>query len=235
MSETARMLHARLGLIDRVRRVEHLLARGEQARIAQQLMRGFSHELGNQVQVLSLCAQELARRVPQPELQELVDDMTQAADQATITLVQMLATARPSERDLIGPHAAKTVRAAVELARPAINSSIALRVDLGDAVPTYASSEELEALVLATLLDAAPAHRIHLVLRERVIQNKRLVELLRIDDRHHLQDGDFAHMFEPHSLLHVVAGVARLAGGEASLAPGRGGLELAVELPVAAA
>jgi hypothetical protein len=36
-----------------------------------------------------------------------------------------------------------------------------------------------------------------------------------------------------HTLLHIVAGVAKAAGGEASLAPGRGGLELAVELPVA--
>jgi nitrogen-specific signal transduction histidine kinase len=234
MNETAGMLDARLELIDRVRRIEHLLARGEQARIARELMRGFSHELGNQVQILSLCAQELGRRAPQ-ELQELIDDMTKAAQQATGTLAQMVATARPSDREIVGPDAASAVRAAVDLARPAIASTIELHIDLADSVPTYATSEELEALVLASLLDAAPANRMHLLLRERVIQNKRWVELLRIDDRHHLLEGDFAHMFEPHSLLHVVAGVARLAGGEASLAPGRGGLELAVELPVATA
>lgn len=233
MNETAGMLDARLELIDRVRRIEHLLARGEQARIAQELMRGFSHELGNQVQILALSAQELGRRIPQPDVQELIADMLTAATQASGTLAQMLATARPSDRDIVGPDAATAVRAAVDLARPAFASTIELRIDLAESVPTYATSEELEALVLATLLDAAPAKRMDLLLRERVIQNKRWVELLRVDDRHHHDDGDFAHMFEPHSLLHVVAGVARLAGGEASLAPGRGGLELAVELPVA--
>jgi hypothetical protein len=50
-----------------------------------------------------------------------------------------------------------------------------------------------------------------------------------------MPDGELAHMFEPHSLLHVIAGVAKVAGGDASLAPGRSGLELAVELPVAGA
>jgi hypothetical protein len=40
-------------------------------------------------------------------------------------------------------------------------------------------------------------------------------------------------MFEPHSLLHLVAGVSKQAGGEVSLSPGRTGLELAIELPVA--
>jgi hypothetical protein len=33
--------------------------------------------------------------------------------------------------------------------------------------------------------------------------------------------------------LHVVAAAAKEAGGEVSLAPGRGGLELAIELPAA--
>ena len=86
MHETAGMLEARLALIDRVRRVEHLLARAEQGRIAAQLMKGFSHELGNQVQIVKLCALELARRVTPkggetpPELAELVTDMTNAAE-----------------------------------------------------------------------------------------------------------------------------------------------------------
>lgn len=233
MNETAGMLEARLGLIDRVRRVEHLLARGEQARIASQLMKGFSHELGNQVQILRLCAHELARRVPQCEVTELTDDMTAAAERATATLAQMFAATQSSERDIVGPIATNAIRAAVDLARPAIASTIELRVELSDTIATYATSEELEALVLAALLDAQQANRIMLLLRERVIQNRRWVELLRIDDRHHMPDGEYAHMFEPHSLLHIVGGVAKVAGGAASLAPGRGGLELAVELPVA--
>jgi hypothetical protein len=239
MDETAGMLEARLALIDRVRRVEHLLARAEQARIASQLMKGFSHELGNQVQIVKLCALELARRatppggqVP-PNIAELVTDMTTAADQTASVLLQMFAATRPSDRDVIGPVVSHAVRAAVDFARPAVPSSLELRIELADTVQTYATAEELEAMVLAAVLDACAANRMTLLLRERVIQNKRWVELLRFDDRHHMMDGELAHMFEPHSLLHVVAGVARAAGGEASLAPGRAGLELAVELPVA--
>ena len=45
-----------------------------------------------------------------PEVQELITDMMKAAEQATGTLAQMLATARPSERDLVGPNAANAVR-----------------------------------------------------------------------------------------------------------------------------
>jgi hypothetical protein len=67
-----------------------------------------------------------------------------------------------------------------------------------------------------------------------VISGKRWVEILRIDDRQQFNDGELAQMFEACSLLHVVVTAAKQAGGEASLAPGRGGLELAVELPVAA-
>ena len=375
VNETAGILDARLGVIERIRRIEHLLARSEQARIAATLMKGFSHELGNQVQIVKLAALELARRLaavergdgidgvpvdgvvrvdgmnsvsvdglergdgvgadgavhafdgasvdgvatplltlaggaamasgfgsharaagsspsmrgvftsgfdgasnrrgasgsraaathvlqsssaaaanapqsgsraaahslqsggatrsPRLELDELISDMAAAADAATTVLAQMFAVARPSDRDVIGPSVTTAVRAAVDVVRPAIAGSLELRIELDPTVQTYASAEELEAMVLAAVLDAASATHITLVLRERVIQNKRWVELLRFDDRHHLHDGELAQMFEPHSLLHVVAGVAKAAGGDASLAPGRSGIELAVELPVA--
>jgi hypothetical protein len=126
------------------------------------------------------------------------------------------------------------VRAAVELARPALAGAIELRIELDDTVHTLATGDELEAMILAALLDASAATRITVVVRERVIQNKRWVELLRVDDRQHLADGELADMFEPHSLRHVVASAGKRAGGEVSLAPGRGGVELAIELPVAA-
>jgi hypothetical protein len=87
-------------------------------------------------------------------------------------------------------------------------------------------------MVLAAALDARDATRVAFVLRERLIQGKRWVELLRFDDRQ-IQEGDFAEMFESCSLLRVVAGCAKEGAGEASLSPGRNGLELAVELPVA--
>lgn len=233
MNETAGMLEARLGLMDRIRRIEAALAVHEQARIAAELMKGRSHELGNQVQVVKLSALELARRVVRADVADLVADMTAAAERASAILGEMFAATRLPDRTLIGPAVSRAVRAAVELARPALASAVELRIDLADSVQSYATGDELEALVLAALLDAHQALRITLLARERTIQGKRWVELVRIDDRHALPDGELAHMFEPHSLLHVVAGIAKQAGGDASLAPGRGGLELVVELPVA--
>jgi hypothetical protein len=233
MNETAGMLQARLGLIDRIRRVEYALACDEQVRIAGALMRGRSHELGNMVQIVKLSALEVARRVSRDDIAELVSGMCEAADTSTKILADMVNAARPADRVSVGPVVAQTVRAAVDLARPALASSIELRVDLAADVLSYATGEELEALVLAALLDAQQAVSITLLLRERTLQGKRWLELSRFDDRHSLHDGDLAHMFEPHSLLHVVAGVAKQAGGEVSLSPGRRGLELAVEIPIA--
>lgn len=234
MNETAGMLETRLRLIDKIRRVEHTLAQGEQVKVAAALMKGRSHDLGNQVQIVKLSALELERRAKdRPDLLELVTDMRQAADQAAVVLAEMFAAARANDRNVAGPVVTAAVRAAVDNARPAFAGAVELRIDLDDTVHTFASAEELEAMIVAAMLDAASSTRMAILVRERVIQQKRWVEILRADDRQQFGDGDLAHMFEPHSLLHVVAGVARLAGGEASLSPGRGGLELAIELPVA--
>ncbi|HEY5947131.1 MAG TPA: hypothetical protein VIV40_16625 [Kofleriaceae bacterium] len=235
MNETAGMLEARLRLIDRIRRVEHTLARVEQAKIAAALMKGRSHDLGNHIQIVKLSTLELERRAQdRADLVELLVDMRQAAEQATKVLADMFAAARPVDRTVVGPVVTHTVRAAFDLARPAFAGNLELRIDLDDTVHTYCTAEELEAIVLASMLDAINANHMTLVVRERVIQGKRWVEILRIDDRQQFGDGELAHMFEPHSLLHVVATAAKQAGGEASLSPGRGGLELAIELPVVA-
>lgn len=236
MNETARMLETRLRLLERIRRVEHTLAREEQAKIATQLMKGRSHDLGNLMQIVKLSALELERRAQSDEradLVELTTDMRAAAEQATGVLADMFAAARPEERTLVGPVVTHTLRAAVELARPAFAGTIELRIDLDDTVHTYSSAEELEAMIVASILDAVHATRLSIIARERVIQSKRWVEILRIDDRQQFGDGELAHMFEPSSLLHTVASAAKEARGEVSLAPGRGGLELAIELPVA--
>lgn len=235
MTETAGMLEARLRLLERIRRVEQELWRAEQARVAAQLMRGRSHELGNFIQIVKLSALELERRAgTKSDLSELLVDLRQTADQATALLADMFAAARPPDRLEVGPVTTHVVRTAVDLVRPAIAAQIELRIELDDTVHTYSTAEELETMVIAASLDAANAQRISLVLRERVVQNKRWVELLRHDNRQELADGELAHMFEPHSLLHVVVAAAKQARGEASIAPGRGGLELAIELPVAA-
>jgi nitrogen-specific signal transduction histidine kinase len=234
MNETAGMLEARLRLIDRIRRVEHMLAREEQAKIAAALMKGRSHDLGNHLQIVKLSALELERRAQdRTDLVELTADMRQAAEQAATLLADMFAAARPAARTEVGPVVTHTVRAAVDLARPAFAGTVELRIDLDDTVHTHSTAEELEAIVLAAMLDAVHASRVAMVVRERVISGKRWVEILRVDDRQHFNDGELAQMFEACSLLHVVVTAAKLAGGEASLAPGRGGLELAIELPVA--
>ena len=235
MNETAGMLEARLRLIDRIRRVEHTLARDEQAKIAAALMKGRSHDLGNHIQIVKLTAHELERRAKdRDDLVELITDMRQSAEQATALLAAMVAAAHPNDRVEVGPVVTNVVRAAVEQGRAAVPGSLDLRIDLDDTVHTFANAEELEAMVLAAILDAASSSRMTIVVRERLIQGRRWVEILRVDDRQQFGDGELAHMFEPHSLLHVVVGAAKLAGGEASLSPGRGGLELAIELPVVA-
>ena len=238
MHETAGMLEARLRLIDRIRRVEHALARDEQAKIAAALMKGRSHDLGNLVQIVKLSAVELENRAKQhADIMELVTDLKQAAEQATVLLADMFAAARPVDRTEPGPVVTHTVRAAVDLARPALAGDIELRIDLDDTVHTYATAEELEAMIIAALLDATSCTRVTIVARERVIQGKRWVEITRVDDRHASSsswaDGELAEMFEATSLLHVVASAAKQANGEVSLSPGRVGMELAIELPVA--
>jgi hypothetical protein len=255
LNETPSMLEARLELLERIRKVEHALAHAEQARTAAALMRGRAHDLGNAIQIVKLSSLEIQRRIAElgrTDLDELITDMSASADQATRVLADMVNATRPPDRPQPGPVVSHTIRTAIEAVRPAFLATIDLRIDLDDTVHTYCSAEELEAVVIASALEAgsalhslslplattdiAPAttaaQHITFVLRERVIQSKRWVELLRIDDRQ-VHDGDYAHMFETGSLLKVVAECAKAAGGEASLAPGRTGLELVIELPVA--
>jgi signal transduction histidine kinase len=241
LSETPSMLEARLELVERIRNVEHAMAHAEQASTATGLMRGRAHDLGNAVQVVKLTSLELQHRVAElnrPDLVELITDMQSEADRATRVLGEMIDATRIPERLQYGPVVSHAIRAAIEAARPAFLTPIELRIDLDDTVHTYCSAEELEAIVFASAIEAAGSRsttgvsRLTFAIRERVIQSKRWVELLRIDDRQ-VHDGDYAHMFEAGSLLKVVAQCAKAAGGEASIAPGRGGLELAVELPVA--
>jgi len=234
MNETAGMLEARLRLIERIRRVEHKLARDEQVKVAAELMRGRSHSLGNHIQIVKLSSLELERRAQgRDDLVELLTDMRQAAEQATAVLGEMFAAAQPVERTAVRSVVTPTVRAAVDAARPAFAGDMELRIDLDDSVQTHSTAEELEAIMLAAMLDAVHATRMTIVVRERVVQGKRLVEILRIDNRQQFGDGDLAYMFEPPSLLHLVVTAAKQASGDASIAPGRGGLELAIELPVA--
>jgi DNA integrity scanning protein DisA with diadenylate cyclase activity len=87
-------LQVRLELLERVRTVELALAKAEHARAAASLVRGRTHELGNQVQILRLASIELERRATS-EQTELIADLRAAAEAANTALADMLAAARP--------------------------------------------------------------------------------------------------------------------------------------------
>jgi len=214
----------RLALIERIHEVEVALARDQHAATAAQLMRGRSHELGNQVQILKLASLELERRAT-PDQAELIGDMRTAADQAAIVLDDMMAAARPPERSSVGPAFAPAVRLSIEEARGGVKAAVELRSELGDGAVTRATAEELSAIVFALLLDADDAKSITIMLRERQINKKPWVELLRFDSR----DGVDA---ETSRYLHFLEAAVRPGGGEASLSPGRHGLELAIAFPI---
>jgi hypothetical protein len=241
MSEA--MLRARLALVDRIRVVEHVLARADQSRMALELLGEHAHRLGNSVQIVDLASLELERRRV-PEVAELVADVREGATNATAALAAMLALAQPRPRPA-GPPVAPAIAAAIELARPAVAAALELRVELGARVACRLAAAEIEALVLAAVLDATavagPAHaaggaaahdpgatRIAFELGERTIDGVRWIELLRVDDR----AGEVALDLAPPSFAAVVAALAAAAGGEVSLAPGRGGHELAIALRV---
>ena len=237
-------LHVRLELLGWLRAVELGLVRGEAARAAAgELVRARTHELGNQVQVLRLASIELERRAV-PEQRELIDDLRAAGEAANTVLADLLATARPVERAMVGDPVADVVRRAVERARPAFAQALEVRIDLGDDVCTRATSDELSAAVIAALLDAtdpapwylttearagATATRIRLWVRQRSVEKKPLVEVLVIADRPYAA---VAMLLEPPGPLYLVRLAAQAAGGEASISEGREGVELAIEIPV---
>jgi hypothetical protein len=238
-------LHVRLELLGWLRAVELGLVRGEAARAAAgELVRGRTHELGNQVQILRLASLELERRAT-PDQQELIGDLRAAGEAANTVLVDLLATARMPERAMIGDPVADVVRRAVELVRPAFAQPLDVRIDLGDDVRTRATADELQAAVIAALLDATDpaawylptveartaviATRIRLWVRQRTVEKRPFVELLVIADRPYQP---VAMLLEPPGPLYVVRLAAQAAGGEASISEGREGVELAIELPV---
>lgn len=210
---------ARLELVERLRPLERAVAREAFTRKAAELLRGRSHELGNQVQIVRLASLELEKRGAGPDAAELVTDLRAAAEQATTILLEMLAAARPEDRNTWGPPVAPLVRAAVELARPAMPSPVDFTGELADDVRSLCTADELEGLVLAALLDTP---RARVVLRARTIQGKPWLQLLCIGARQ-----------DRVQYAELVEALAAQAGGEVSVSPGRDGTELAIELPAA--
>jgi len=215
----------RLALIERIHSVELALTREQHTAAAAELMRGRSHELGNQVQIVRLASIEIERRAT-PEQAELITDMRAAAEAANVVLADMVNAARPPDRNIVGPAFVPTLRAAIERASGVLKPQVELRSEVGDAVHTRATDEEIEAIVFAALLDGETAGKITFALRERQISRQRWVELLRFDDRGVLEP-------DPGRYMRFLEAAVRPGGGEASLSAGRNGLELVIAFPVA--
>jgi hypothetical protein len=231
VNETAAMLEARLGLVDRIRRVEHGLAREEQAREAARLLKGRAHDLGNAIQIVRLASVEIEKRTGD-NVRDLIVDLRHAAEQSTTVLMDLIASATQQPRREVGAAIATAVRSAAELAQTAVAAPLDVRIELADMVCSPCTAEELEAMVLAAVLDASDATKIGIQLRARAIDGKPWIELLRFDDRK-ITDDELGAQFELFAGLHLVRVIADRVGGEASLSPGRTGLELVVALPVA--
>src|SRR5512141_2147804 len=118
MANDAHVLAARLALIDRIRAVEVRLARSAQSETALAVLREHLHTLGNAVQIVDLASEELAKRVADPD--GLVSDIRSAAVEAHATLGKILALARPAPRAAVTTPFAPTVRAALDIVRPAL-------------------------------------------------------------------------------------------------------------------
>jgi hypothetical protein len=220
--DLAAQFEARLSLIARVRAAEVALARHEHAKAAASLVRGRTHELGNQVQVLRLASIELERRLAGQEA-ELLTDLRQAAEVASTVLGDLLAAARPEVRTTTGPAVTPTLRAAIDQVRAATAVPFEAQLEVSDDVRTRATGDELAAIVFSVLLDGARnASRLRVWLRQRQIEKKPWIELLVIADRASFED-----------TLPFVSSAAQAAGGDASISDGRDGIELAIELPVA--
>ncbi|MBV8758586.1 MAG: hypothetical protein JO257_14970 [Deltaproteobacteria bacterium] len=217
----------RLALIERIHTVELQLAKLQYTAAAAQLMRGRSHELGNQVQILKLASLEIERQAS-AEQADLIKDLRAAAEQANLVLSDMMAAARPPERTAVGPAFGPTVRAVIEEARGVIGATLDLRSELSNGQATHATAEELAAIVYAAMLDAEDAKSMTFMLRERQINKKPWVELLRFDTRQGVEP-------EASRYLPFLEMAVKPGGGEASLSPGRNGLELAIAFPIAIA
>ncbi|HEY6034089.1 MAG TPA: hypothetical protein VIV58_07515, partial [Kofleriaceae bacterium] len=217
-------------LIDRIRAVELRLARAAHGDAALAALRGHMHTLGNAVQIVDLASAELAKRGHDPD--GLVTDIRTAAVEAHETVGKIVALAQPAPRAPVSSPFAPTVRAALDIARPALPIEVEVHDELLASVAACRlDADELELLTIAILLDAHAAPALALSLRERRIDGAPWFELIRHDTR----PGAFSLDTElvPPSLLAVADQLARLGGGELSLAPGHHGHELVVALPSA--
>jgi hypothetical protein len=204
----------------RQRHYEWELGRDTQIAAAAQLVAGKTHDLLNLVQIVQLATGELARR-GDAESQEFIADLERAGIDAQHRLGELMAVARPPRTIVPGAAVGAAITAAVALVRPFVAIDVHLGVE--PATVTRCRAEDLEHLILGLALDVLDeVPRIELAVRERTIEGKPWVELVR---GALTTSGD---AFE----LRVVEAIALRAGGELARSEGRTGTEVIVALPV---
>lgn len=214
---------ARLALAQKQRRFEWELARAEQTRVAGKLVAGKTHDMLNVVQIVQLASAELAKRCGESG-KEFIDDLVRAAKDAQGQLSELMAIARPDAARVRGAPVGAVVTRVLDEIRTAVEVDLHLAVSADTA--TALTAEQLEHLVIGLALDAADAPRIELFVRDRTIDNRAWVEIVRGAEV--TADGD---SFE----LRAVELLTKLGGGELASSERRGGgTELVVALPALA-
>jgi len=214
---------ARLALAQKQRRFEWELAREEQTRVAAKLVAGKTHDLMNLVQIVQLASSELATRCD-PTGVEFVADLQRAAVDVQASLTSLMEVARPERVPVRGPAVGATVTRVLDEIRAAVEVDLHLAVSAETA--TALAADQLEHLVIGLALDAADAPRIELFIRDRTIDGKPWVEIVRGADTPADADG-----FD----LRGVELLAKAGGGELARSERRGGgTELVVALPALA-
>ena len=222
MTKTEARVDALLVLSQRQRRFEWQLARDEQTRAAAKLVSGKTHDMMNLVQIVQLATLELEKRCD-ATAKEFLEDLQRAAADAQRSLTELMTVARPDEVITRGAPVGRAVDAAITALRLAIDIDIHLATPPDTA--TRCDAAELEHILIGLALDIAddPA-RIELTVRERAIDSKPWIEIVRASA--YVPPGD---RFE----LRTVEAIAHRAGGELATSDRRGGgEELVVALPV---
>jgi len=211
---------AYLRIVQRQRHFEWELARDEQQRAANAMVAGKTHDLLNLVQIVNLASLELERR-SEPSAREFLDDLVRAAEDAKVSLRQLMEIARP-EHEVVRTAVGPAVAAAIASLREVV--TLNLQLALGPETVTRCTHEEIEHLVIGLVLDVID-HDFDLAIRERQIEGRRWVELVRGSAV--IPAGD---RFE----LRIVDAIAHRGGGELAMSERRGGgIEVVVALPVA--
>jgi hypothetical protein len=211
---------ARLTLAQRQRRFEWDLARDEQTRAAARFVAGRTHDLLNMIQIAKLAGVQLETMCGD-QGKEFVADLLKAAEDAQRDLAELRAVARPDVVIQRGAPVGAAVDAALATLRPAIDIDIHLATS--PETCTQLSAHELEHLLIGLALDVLDADRIELFVRERTIDGKPWIEIVRATKQPATDDS-----FE----LRAVRAIAHKAGGELATSDRRdGGSELVVALP----